>query len=423
MSESRTAIVVGGGIGGLATAIALSRRGWQVEVLEQAAEIGEVGSGISLWPNGLRALDALGIGDRVRAAGRVELDAGIRDRTGRWLSTTDSAELERRYGSLVVLPRAELFAILSDALPAGALRLGTTVTGIENGPVLRQNLNARQGSVARQESVTRQDLAAGMDAAADQGPAAAPGSAALKLVHTGGVSEADLIVGADGIRSVIRAALWPDAPAPRYAGYTVWRAITAPLDFAFSSGETWGRGERFGIAALSDGGAYVFGCANAPAGERRPGREFEELSRRFGDWADPIPGALAAIDPKSVLRHDIYDLPPLDTFVRAGVALVGDAAHAMTPNLGQGANQAIEDAVTLAAVLDGVPVGEGLAEYDRVRRPRTQAIARRSRVIGAVAHWTFPGGTRLRDMLVRLTSSRSMLDSLDSVLSWEPPQT
>lgn len=381
MSESRTAIVVGGGIGGLATAIALSRRGWQVEVLEQAAEIGEVGSGISLWPNGLRALDALGIGDRVRAAGRIELDAGIRDRTGRWLSTTDSAELERRYGSLVVLPRAELFAILADALPAGVLRLGTTVTGIENGPLAR------------------------------------------KVVHTGGVSEADLIVGADGIRSAVRAALWPDASAPRYAGYTVWRAITAPLDFAFSSGETWGRGERFGIAALSDGGAYVFGCANAPAGERRPGREFEELSRRFGDWADPIPGALAAIDPKSVLRHDIYDLPPLDTFVRAGVALVGDAAHAMTPNLGQGANQAIEDAVTLAAVLDGVPVGEGLAEYDRVRRPRTQAIARRSQVIGAVAHWTFPGGTRLRDKLVRLTSSRSMLDSLDSVLSWEPPQT
>ncbi|UGT41068.1 FAD-dependent monooxygenase [Nocardia yamanashiensis] len=381
MSESRTAIVVGGGIGGLATAIALSRRGWQVEVLEQAAEIGEVGSGISLWPNGLRALDALGVGDRVRAAGRVELDAGIRDRTGRWLSTTDSAELERRYGSLVVLRRAELFAILADALPAGALRLGTTVTEIEAGPLAR------------------------------------------KVVHTGGVSEADLIVGADGIRSAVRAALWPDAPAPRYAGYTVWRAITAPLDFAFSSGETWGRGERFGIAALSDGGAYVFGCANAPAGERRPGREFEELSRRFGDWADPIPGALAAIDPESVLRHDIYDLPPLDTFVRAGVALVGDAAHAMTPNLGQGANQAIEDAVTLAAVLDGAPVGEGLAEYDRVRRPRTQAIARRSRVIGAVAHWTFPGGTRLRDMLVRLTSSRSMLDSLDSVLSWEPPQT
>ncbi|UFS96334.1 FAD-dependent monooxygenase [Nocardia huaxiensis] len=380
MSEFRKAIVVGGGIGGLATAIALTRRGHHVEVLERAAEFGESGSGISLWTNGLRALDALGVGDKVRAAGHIETEAGIRDRSGRWLSKTDTAELARRYGPVVVVRRADLFAILAGALPADSLRAATTVTGID----------------------TR--------------------TATVKVEHTAGTSEADLIIGADGIRSMVRATLWPDAKAPRYAGYTAWRMITAPLDFVPAGGEIWGRGERFGIAPLADGSAYLFGVANTPAGERHSGNEFAEVQRRFANWPDPVPALLAAVSPSAVLRHDIYDLPPLDTFVRPRAVLLGDAAHAMTPNMGQGANQALEDAVTLAAVLDRQPLDAALTEYDRLRRPRTQAIARRSHLIGQVAQWSFPPATLLRDTIIRCTPSSAMLDSLGSALTWEPPR-
>ncbi|MTE14561.1 NAD(P)-binding protein [Nocardia sp. CT2-14] len=380
MGKSENAIVVGGGIGGLAAAIALTRRGWRVEVLERAAEVGESGSGISLWANGLRALDALGVGDAVRGAGVVEIEGGIRDRAGRWLSKTDTGELERRYGPLVAVRRTDLFSILAGALPDGVVRSGVAVTGIGN----------------------LEDT--------------------VEVTHITGVCEADLVVGADGIRSVVREALWPDARGPRYAGYTAWRMITGPLDFAPSGSETWGRGERFGVVPLPDGCAYLFGVADAPEGRRYPGGEFDEVRRRFGGWPAPIPAALARVDPATVLHHDIYDLPSLTSLVRGRVALLGDAAHAMTPNLGQGANQALEDAVTLAAVLERHPVPEALNAYDRLRRGRTTAIARRSRVIGAVAQWSHPAATALRDTMIRLSPSSAMLRGLDPVLSWEPPE-
>ncbi|WP_328602281.1 FAD-dependent monooxygenase [Nocardia terrae] len=380
MNGSGKAIVVGGGIGGLAAAIALIRRGWRVEVLERASEIGEVGSGISLWANGIRALDALGVGAAVRAAGLMEAEGGIRDRSGRWLSKTDTVEMARRYGPLIAIRRTDLFAILSAALPEGTLRLGVTVVGVEN-----------LGS-------------------------------SVKITHGEGVSEADLVIGADGIRSVVREALWPAARGPRYAGYTAWRMITGPLDFAPPGGEIWGRGERFGVVPLPDGCAYLFAVADAPEGERHPDREFEQVRARFANWPSPIPETLAHVDPTSVLHHDIYDLPPLAGFVRGRVALLGDAAHAMTPNLGQGANQAIEDAVTLAAVLAHDPVPEALAAYDRLRRARTAGIARRSRLIGAVAQWSSTPATTVRDTVIRLSPSSAVLRSLDSVLNWQPPE-
>lgn len=378
----RRVIVAGAGIGGLATAVALSRRGWDVEVLERADTVGEAGSGLTLWPNGLRALDAMDLGAAVRERTITETTAGIRDPRGRWLIRTDTDEMARRYGSTVMISRSDLFTILHRAVPEAGLRLRVTVSGIETG--------------------------------ADR----------VRVVHSAGSSEADLVVGADGIRSAVRRWVCPEAREPRYAGYTAWRMITSrPVPALREGGETWGRGERVGIVALADGRVYMFGAADAPAGQRGPDGELAELRRRFGGWHDPIPALLDAIDEKDVLRHDIYELPALPTYVRGRVALLGDAAHAMTPNMGQGANQALEDAVTLAALLDrSVGIENALAEYDRVRRPRARSIATRSHYIGVVAQWDSIL-SRIRDSALRLIPAGALMRGMGSVMAWEPPDT
>jgi 2-polyprenyl-6-methoxyphenol hydroxylase-like FAD-dependent oxidoreductase len=188
--------------------------------------------------------------------------------------------------------------------------------------------------------------------------------------------------------------------------------VTAPVPVAESS-ESWGCGERFGYAALSDGRVYCYATANAPEGASGGG--LAGLGHRFGGWHDPIPALLDAVDPGKLLHHDLYELPPLSTYFSGQVVLAGDAAHAMTPNLGQGACQALEDAVVLGEVMAS---GAGLAGYDRQRRPRTQMITRRSRRIGAVAQWASPAAVTLRNATLHLLPASSFARSLAPILDW-----
>ena len=146
-----------------------------------------------------------------------------------------------------------------------------------------------------------------------------------------------------------------------------------------------------------------------------PGGGLAGLVSRFGGRHDPIPALLAAADPGAVLHHDLYELSPLATYTCGRVVLAGDAAHAMTPNLGQGACQALEDAVVLSQVMAS---GDGLAAYDRQRRPRTQMITRRSRQIGAAAQWASPAAVHLRNTAMRLLPCTSVARSLAPILEW-----
>ena len=210
----------------------------------------------------------------------------------------------------------------------------------------------------------------------------------------------------------MRRSVWPGAPAPRYAGYTAWRVVTPSVPVGESC-ESWGAGERFGYAPLSDGRVYCYAAANAPEGASDGG--LAGLRRRFGGWHDPIPALLDAADPGAVLHHDLYELPPLRMFTCGNVVLAGDAAHAMTPDLGQGACQALEDAVVLAKVIDS---GDGLGACDRQRRPRTQMIARRAHRIGVAAQWASPVAVSLRNTALRLLPPSSFARSLAAVLDW-----
>jgi len=375
----RHALVVGGGIGGVTAAIALGRVGWQVSVLERAASISDVGSGITLFPNAVRALDALGAGDAIRAAGAPPPAAGMQRPDG--TVVVDVSEVPS-VGGIVALHRADLHRTLRSFLADGVLRTGVEVTSV-----------ATEAGTA---TVTTAD---------------------------GGTLTADLVVAADGLRSTARAALWPEHAGPRYAGYTSWRAVTAePVENVEYGGETWGRGLRFGILPLRDGRVYWFAVANAPAGAEAPDPHAEVVAR-FGGWHDPIPRLLAATPPGDVLHLDIHDLYlPLPPFARGRVALLGDAAHAMTPDVGQGACQAIEDAVTLASALAGEPdVPRALAAYDAQRRPRTESVVKAARRTGRLAQADGAVVVALRGLLMRVVPPSASLRMVERITAWTPP--
>jgi 2-polyprenyl-6-methoxyphenol hydroxylase-like FAD-dependent oxidoreductase len=370
--------------------VALRRVGWRVTVLERAATFGEIGAGITLLSNGLRCLETIGLEDAVRGSGLPMLALGMRTAAGRWLSRLDagSANLEAQIGTTsVVIHRAELHRILRDALPAAALLAGVATTGIRGG--------------------------------ADGGPA----EVRFRHLDHDVLLDADLVVGADGVHSWVRAQRWPDAPAPVHSGSTSWRAITAPSSAAVTEMSlSWGQSTEFGVMPLIDGRTYWYAAANAGEAQRNPD-ELEELSRRFGTWHEPIPAVLARTPPEAVLRHDIYRLPELDSYARGSVVLLGDAAHAMTPNLGQGGGQALEDAIVLAAAVSRTrDLSAALAHYDHQRRPRTQAMSRaatRQLRFGQQLH--APIAVTLRNAAVALTPNRMALLAIARYGKWLPP--
>ncbi|MFC8721212.1 FAD-dependent monooxygenase [Kitasatospora sp. NPDC057198] len=380
-----TAVVVGGGIGGLAAAIGLHRIGWQVTVVERAPVLDDAGAGISLAANGLRALDELGVGAAVRAASRGQYDGGTRTPDGRWLARLDGAALEAAVGTPITgIPRATLHRLLREALPADRLLTGTAADDV------------------------RQD-----------GPARA------RVVCGGTVLDADLVVAADGIGSRVRSGLFPAHPGPVHSGSTVLRAITEhPVDLRTDFELTWGRGAEFGHIAFADGRAEWHAVLTLPA-RTRFADPLAELRRRFHGWHEPIPALLAATRPEAVLHHDVDELrTPLPAFTAGRIALLGDAAHAMTPNLGQGACQALEDAVTLAAALAAAPTVEAaLARYDAERRPRSRSVARAARQAGRMGHQlAHPLAVALRNTAMRLTPSRAAVRVLLRHHAWIPPR-
>ncbi|MEV7560803.1 FAD-dependent oxidoreductase, partial [Streptomyces sp. NPDC089795] len=321
---NRHAVVVGAGIGGLTVAVALHRRGWDVTVCERAPEPPVTGAGIGLAPNALRALGAIGVDVSRTIGGAVPAAMGVRRPDGRWLTRAATAEMTARYGTApLAVPRPALTGTLSAALPPSALRYGTEVTGVDD----------------------------------------AEGRRPIVRTAAGPALPADLVVAADGIHSPLRRAHFPAHPGLHYIGETAWRTIVEAPDLGIGAmSETWGRGKRFGVTPLVDGRSYLYATAVVPP-DTRFADPRAELRQRFGAWHAPIPALLERVgrlDPADVLRNDLYDLAgPLPRLHHGRIAWLGDAAHAMAPNLGQGGCQAIEDAVVLAHLLPAGERGDG----------------------------------------------------------------
>jgi 2-polyprenyl-6-methoxyphenol hydroxylase-like FAD-dependent oxidoreductase len=370
-------IVVGGGIAGLSAAIGLRRTGHEVIVLERAPRIDPVGAGITLFANAMRALDRLGVGEAVAARGAPAKRSAILTREGRELTQVPPDLLE----GTVAVHRADLQAELAAA--AGEARLGADVTAVEQDA---------GGIVARSADGTEE--------------------------------RGHLLIGADGLSSVVRRAI-ADVPI-RYAGYTAWRGVSpVPLEPGRLT-ESWGVGERFGLVDIGRGRTYWFATKNAPEGESdEPRGRQAEVLRRFSGWHEPIAAVAEAADEDGILRNDVYYLEPLPRWSVGRVVLVGDAAHATTPGVGQGAAQAIEDAVVLA---DGLArsgdLTKALAEYEAVRRPRAGAVLKMSRRLDKAAQLASPLGWRFRNALVRRLPERAQRRQLEPLVRSElsPPQ-
>lgn len=401
MGSSREAVIIGAGVGGLAAANALYRSGWHVTVLERADALRPIGAGIAMPPNAMHALDAVDaggmtLGARVRAAGVSSGAIGARRPDGSWIFRPSGDPVGRRFGYPVYsLVRTELLAVFAGQLPADAIRFDASAQVADPGTVDRR---------ARVE-------------AAD-----------------GRVFEADLVVGADGGRSAVRRALFPDHPGPADGGYTIWWMLAPSLGDEEKeevvASEAMGKGTVWGTWALNDGRVYAYATVLkellAASGNGSTDDPLSQLRAHFSGWYPQIQHILDAVDPASVYRDDArWMQTPLPAYHVGRVALLGDAAHPMTPDLGQGGSQSIEDAVVLAKVLaeaDGDV--RSLAAYTAARLPRTMDIVKRSKRMSAFHHASKPAGMFLRDQALRLSSSERtvglFLRSFDPVFGWKP---
>lgn len=358
MHKTEPVIIIGAGIGGLAAALALKRAGIEVRIFERAEALQEEGAGLTLWANAVKALHRLGLEEITRSAFNLA-DGNIYSWQGERLSSLPAAKLKRRFGAgNLALHRAELREALLAEVGDNLLRLGWRCNGFEQDA----------------EGVSVQ-------------------------FSNGQMVRGRALIGADGLYSAVRAQLFGQEK-PRYAGYTAWRAVTPLSDEVVQVGEYWGQGVRFGLVPLTQARFYWFATHNASEGEPdSPGGRKQDVLSLFPSWSPSISAIIKATPEEAILRNDIYDRLPLSHWTQGRVTLLGDAAHPMTPNLGQGACQALEDALVLSQCLEQTEnVYVALQLYQARRIPRTTQIMQRSWNLGRVGQWKHPLACKLRDL-------------------------
>ncbi|GAA0614973.1 FAD-dependent monooxygenase [Virgibacillus siamensis] len=345
--------IVGGGIGGLTLAAGLHKIGMKTHVFERARSFKPLGAGLGLGSNAMLALDRIGIAADVAKFGMPLQEQRFLNGKLDVMNKIDFSLLKKKFGEeTITIHRAHLHNVLFEAVDAAYVHFDKQVTDFaqhDHGVTLTFQDNVNQ--------------------------------------------DFDYVIAADGIRSIFRQTLVPNSE-PHFAGYTCWRGIAknksdVPLHI---SSEAWSKQGRFGWAPLHDGEVYWFACVNATENDARYAHlNQDEAARLFAHFSPAVARLICESADASFLHHDLYDIEPLDSFVYGRVILLGDAAHATTPNMGQGAGQAIEDAYELMLAIDEeASMKEALSRYNTRRVKKTKKVIQLSRQIGRAAQWQHP---------------------------------
>lgn len=353
-------VIIGAGIGGLSAGIALQRHGHRVRLFDRVAQLTPAGAAISVWPNGVEVLEKLGLGEAIKAASGTMDAMSYSTREGELLTRFS---LEPLYSAVeqraCPIARTALQKILLDACGAHNVTLGVSCDAVEpSGDGVRVTLSDGQQI------------------------------------------DADLVVAADGTHSRLRNYVVGRDVVRDYCGYVNWNGrVDASDDLAPATEWTQfvGDHKRVSLMPMGNGQFYFFFDVPLPAGTANERDRYrEELRSHFGDWAAPVRSLIERLDPSIVSRVEIHDMVPIDSFVKGRVVLLGDAAHPMAPDLGQGGCQAMEDAWVLARCLHRDPenVAAALAHYDQARAERTAQIMLRARARSQVTHGGEPTQTQ-----------------------------
>lgn len=342
--------IVGGGIGGLAAAVALQHIGIQTTVYESASSFQPLGAGIGIGSNAMLALQQINVGQDILANGMPLYEQRFLNDKGKVMNTIDFSLLKERFGEeTIAIQRADLHEALFNKIDSSTFHFKKSVrTFTENDTGVTLYFTDK-----------------------------------TKATH-------DFIIAADGIHSLFRQTFYSHA-TPRYAGYTCWRGISpnennVPLHL---SNEAWSKKGRFGWAPLHNGDVYWFACINSnPDHPLYTNWTKRELAHYFSFYSPTVKRLISETYDDYFLHHDIYDIAPLKKFNYGKVLLLGDAAHATTPNMGQGAGQAIEDAYELMRAYQLYHTWQEIVQhYNEKRVEKTKKVIQLSRQIGWAAQW------------------------------------
>lgn len=370
--------IIGGGIGGVATAVALHQIGFDVSIYDREERLCETGAGMMLWPNATRVLRGLGVLEKVLSRSGRNTRFLVRTSSGRTLMTIALGKFDV---PAVCMRRADLLSILLSAFPEDRLHLGCEL----------RRLGEQNDKV-------------------------------LVFLNRDRVAEHDAVIGANGIRSKVRTELFGFSD-PIYRGYTIWRGLARYEGDALPPGcnsESWGKGMRFGILNTGHRRFTWYATANRPANHPdSASRRKCELQQLFNGWHEPIADFLESMDENEILKNGARDCAPLWRWGKGAVTLLGNAAHPCTPNLGQGGCMALEDAVVLAKCLgSGSPLRTALRRYEALRRHRTRHIQQRSLLMGYIGQWRAPLFVNGRNIVTRMLPARLIERNLRRVYSY-----
>lgn len=373
--QSNAGLILGGGIAGLAFAAAMHRLGQKTRLLEAADDLRANGSGVVLGPTAMMSLRRIGLREEVIASGQILKRGGLADLSMRPLAHDVFGYFGQRSGEpFVGIERSALIRILGASVP-----------------------DCRTSS----RYVSVKDL--GDEVSVD--------------LETGEQLQAPWAVLADGVRSVGRGAI--SMTTIRDAGQWCWRGIANGIDLGEHGNgflEAWGSEWRYGFTPVGHGRTYWFVVQRAPA---RGGREEIAQSDRQSQllaiaqrFPELITRLIGATKTEEILENRLEDLAPLRSWHSARLVCIGDAAHAMTPNLGQGATQSLEDAVILAkTICQGGSLNAVFSQFETLRRPRAERTVREARTIGSLAHcpgWAAPARNAVMRRLPRAMSIRQI---------------